>query len=299
MAPAPLVPIGRRQFTAGMAAVLAAPACSGQPSLAGELSALEAHAGGRLGIAVLSRGGRLAGYRRDERFAFCSSFKFSLAAMVLREGARGKLRLDERLAYTRADLLANSPVTEAHLGEGGMTLAALAEAAQTTSDNCAANLLLRRLGGPAALTGFWRGLGDRVSRLDDYEPALNRVAPGAVRNTTSPAAMAGVLQALLDRGGLPGAEVARLKGWMRATETGLDRLRAGLPADWVVGDKTGTGYPADLPGTWVDLAWAERPGKAPLAIAAFYQPARPTPDGDPKAPGVLAAAARIVARWAA
>jgi len=69
-----------------------------------------------------------------------------------------------------------------------------------------------------------------------------------------------------------------------------------LPAVWWVGDKTGTGLPADIPGTYVDLAWVEPPMLPPFAIAAFYQPAKPTPDGDPHGEEVLAQVGRIVAK---
>ena len=33
-----------------------------------------------------------------------------------------------------------------------------------------------------------------------------------------------------------------MKTWMIANKTGGAKLRAGLPANWVVGDKTGGGY---------------------------------------------------------
>ena len=282
--------LGRREFLGG---ALAASLPMGR---GGALAALERRSGGRLGVAVV--GGVSLSHRAGERFAFCSAFKLSLAALVLAGAEAGEWRLDERLAYTQADLLPNSPVTAAHLAEGGMSMAALAEAAHKTSDNAAANLLLRRIGGPQRLNRFWRSLGDRTTRLDAIEPALNRVPPGSLPNTTTPLAMASTLHKMLGEGGLSAPAAARLKGWMHDTQTGAHRLRAGFPADWWAGDKTGTGLPADLRGTYVDLAWVEPPGAAPFAVAAFYQPPRPTPNGDPRAESVLAEVAELVAHRA-
>jgi len=256
---------------------------------------IEQRFGGRLGFAMASPSGPVVDWRGGDRFAFCSSFKMSLAALVLDGAARGAWSLDELLPFSAADILPNSPVVKAHLSEGRLSLAALADAAQKTSDNAAANLLLRRIGGLERLNSFWRGLGDPFSRIDDYETALNRVPLGNPRNTTTPRAAAEAMVQMFARGGIKPQAAATLKSWMHDTATGKNRLRAGLPADWWAGDKTGTGLPDDIPGTYVDLAWVEPPNPPAFAIAAFYQPAKPTPDGDPSAEAILAQVGRIVA----
>lgn len=245
---------------------------------------------------MVDRHGLSLSWRQDERFAFCSSFKLSLAALILSGAGKGHWRLDDKVAFGKGDMLANSPVTGAHLNDGSMSVSALAEAAQKFSDNAATNLLLKHIGGLGAVNSFWRSLGDGVSRLDDYETALNRVPPGSERNTTTPAVMASNLYRMFGQGWLVPSVAAQLKSWMHDTTTGAKRLRAGLPADWWVGDKTGTGLPSDIPGTYVDLAWVEPPKLPPFAIAAFYQPPKPTPDGDANAEAVLAEVGRIVAQ---
>jgi beta-lactamase class A len=257
---------------------------------------LEQKFGGRLGFAMASAAGPTVDWRGGERFAFCSSFKMSLAALVLDGAARGAWSLDEEPPFSTADILPNSPVVKAHLAQGRLSMGALAEAAQKTSDNAAANLLLRRIGGLDRLNAFWRGLGDRSSRIDDYETELNRVPLGNPRNTTSPRAAAEAMVQMFARGGVKPQTAATLKSWMHDTATGAKRLRAGLPADWWAGDKTGTGLPDDIAGTYVDLAWVEPPNHSPFAIAAFYQPPKPTPDGDPNAEAILAEVGRIVAQ---
>ena len=166
--------LSRRQllaaFTPALTPLLHAQGHNDPRALAA-LQALESRAGGRLGVCLLdTASGRLMGNRLDEHFAMCSTFKLPLAAAVLRMAERGKLRLDEAIPYSEKDMLSHAPVTRLHLAEGSMTVKALTEATQTTSDNPAANLLLRRLGGPAALTAALRSMGARATRIDRMEP---------------------------------------------------------------------------------------------------------------------------------
>ena len=190
--------------------------------------------------------------------------KLPLAAAILAEVDAGRLTLDQRIRYGRADLLDTSPVTKAHVALGSLPVARLCAAAIQVSDNAAANLLLARIGGPAGLTRFFRAAGDNVTRLDRTEMALNSNLPGDPRDTTSPAAMLGFMRAVLLGDMLSPASRARLTGWMEGTTTGLARLRAGLPAGWRVGDKTGTGSGANN-----DIAIAFPPGRGPILIASY------------------------------
>ena len=235
------------------------------------LAALEARIGGRLGLAVLDTGsGRRLLHRSAERFPMCSTFKALLVGAVLTRVDRGQERLDRPVPFGRSDLLAHAPVAEARVAEGHLTVEELCAAAVVVSDNTAANLLLRSLGGPGAVTAFARSLGDADTRLDRMEPELNQSLPGDPRDTTTPAAMAGSLQALLLGSALAPASRQRLEDWMKAATTGRQKLRAGLPATWGVGDKTGAGDR----GTMNDLAILRPPGRAPLLVAAFLTGSR-------------------------
>jgi beta-lactamase class A len=230
------------------------------------LAAIEASVGGRVGVFAFDTGsGQHLAHREDERFAMCSTFKWALAAAVLARVDRHELTLDERVPYGPSDLLEYAPTTRANLSTGAMTVDALAEAAVTKSDNAAANLLLAKIDGPPGLTQFFRRVGDPVTRLDRDEPTLNANVLGDVRDTTSPRAMASLMQAVLCGTVLSEGSRDRLLHWMNACETGRERLRAGLPADWSVGDKTGTG----LEGAVNDVAIAVPPGRAPILIASF------------------------------
>ena len=168
-------------------------------------------------------------------FLLCSSFKGLLAAFVLARADRGQDDLAARIRYGRADLLGHSPVTEAHVAAGSMTVRDLCAAIVTESDNGGANLLLRHVGGPAALTAFLRGIGDPATRLDRWEMALN--FKQADHDTTTPRAITGTAQSLLLGHVLAPASRALLEHWMVTCRTGLTRLRAAFPPDWVTADK--------------------------------------------------------------
>lgn len=238
---------------------------AGQPAAA-RLGALEARAHGRLGVAAIDTGsGRRVDYRSAEPFPMCSTFKVLLSAAVLRRVDRGEERLDRRITFTQADLLEYAPVVRGRLEEGALPVGTLCAAAIEVSDNVAANLLLNAIGGPAALTAFARSLGDEKTRLDRTEPALNSAIPDDPRDTTTPAVILDDLQCLLLGGQLSPRSARQLEAWMAASVTGAGRLRAGVPADWPVAHKTGTGEH----GTTNDVALVRPPGRPPILVSAY------------------------------
>ncbi len=262
----------RRAFLLGLAVAMSADPVralpEGQLARAAEwLTALERTARGRLGVAVLDpKSGATLLHRADERFPMCSTFKLLAAAAVLKRVDAGQEVLERFVPYGKGDLLDYAPVTKAHVAAGGMTLGDLCAAAIEWSDNTAANLILTAIGGPEGFTAFVRSLGDTVTRLDRNEPALNTAVPGDPRDTTSPLAMARNLDAVLLGAVLTQASKAQLEAWLIADKVGDARLRAGLPRDWGIGDKTGTGDH----GTANAIAILRPPGRAPLLAAVYY-----------------------------
>ncbi|MFC4375067.1 class A beta-lactamase [Nocardia halotolerans] len=231
----------------------------------GGFPALESKYDARLGLSVVDTGsGDTVSYREGERFPMASTFKGLACGALLQAHPLATGYFDQVIQYTPADIVVYSPETEKHI-DTGMTVAALCDAAITLSDNTAGNLVLRLLGGPAGFTEFLRTLGDTVSRLDRWEPELNTAIPGDERDTTTAAALAADYRALVVGDALPEPERAQLTSWLRASATGADRIRAGLPADWVVGNKTGT--PAY--GSALDVAIAWPPGRAPIVLAVL------------------------------
>lgn len=254
----------------------------------------------RLGACFLDTvTGEVSGHRMEERFALCSTFKLALAAACLREADHGRIDLDEVIAYSEADLLPCAPVTRTNLAKGGMSVAELAQAAQEMSDGVAANLLVRRLGGPAALTARIREMGDTVTRLDRYEPELGLVLSADLRDTTSPLAMAQLVGRITTGDILQRGSRARLLQWMENTNTGPGRLRAGLPAAWRTGNKTGTGRAQGTTNKCNDVAVTFPPDAGPIIISAYFDSGEYTERTEARHEAVLAEVGRIAAQWAA
>jgi beta-lactamase class A len=259
--------IARRTLLAAAPVCLTGAAFAfGADDPASSLRAYERAIGGRIGLFAENEatGARIA-WRADERFHMCSSFKASLAACILTRVDRGRDRLDALVAYSERDVLpgVSAPVAKANLAKGELSVGELCQAAVELSDGTCANLLLARIGGPPALTAFWRATGDAVSRQDNYEPVSTQ--PDVLEDTTTPAAMAGTLRRFLLGDVLSPVSRERLTGWMRDCKTGRDLLRARLPKDWTVADKTGNDGKAML----VDIAIAWPGTGKPLLITAY------------------------------
>jgi beta-lactamase class A len=269
--------ITRRQFLASASAALIVPSLahaatpapnqlSGEDPLSRELAKIELASGGRLGVAVLNTttSARTL-HRGDERFPMCSTFKLVASAAVLARVDAGKQHLDQRIIFQKTDLVTYSPVTQTHTGAPGMSLAEICAAAIDYSDNTAANLILANIGGPAGFTQFARSLGDTVTRLDRIETALNESLPNDPRDTTTPSAMVANLHSLLLGSALSTSSRNQLTQWLLANTTGGTRLRAGVPATWRVGDKTGTGDH----GSTNDIGILWPPNAKPLLVCAY------------------------------
>ena len=262
-------------------------------TLSDELAALEIQAQGRLGLYVLDTvSGAEAGWRGDERFPMCSTFKTLLAARMLYLAQRDEIRLWRKLYYSPSEVVAWSPISEKRAGaNGGMTVQELCEAMVLVSDNTAANVLLEASGGPAALTQWLRELGDGTTRLDRNEPSLNTALPGDERDTTTPQTMVQSLQKLLLGDVLEGYARALLQQWLVDSRTGDKRVRAGMPGDWKAGGKTGSGERGTACDTLIVWPTAQ---SAPLLVTAYLTGSQL--DGAGRE-AVLARAGEAIKRW--
>lgn len=252
-----------------------------------DLATLEKTSGGRLGVYALDTGnGVEIRQRADERFPLCSTFKLVLASAVLAKSVEAPHLMEQRIRYAASDLLDYAPTARQHLSEG-MSVAALCRATVELSDNTAANLLIKMLGGPSAVTAYARSIGDHEFRLDRWETELNTAIPGDLRDTSTPAAMARTTRAVALGDALPASQRQTLQTWLRNCQTGAKRIRAAVPAGWEVGDKTGTGHYGSTNDTGV--IWP--PSRKPIALAIYYTQQH----ADAKTrDDVVAAAARIV-----
>ncbi|NEB40003.1 class A beta-lactamase [Streptomyces sp. SID14515] len=252
----------------------------------GDFKELERKFDARLGVYAIDTGtGREVAHNDRGRFAYNSTFKALQAAVVLR--TYSVAGLDRRVTYTREDLVANSPVTERHV-DTGMTVGELCDASVRYSDNTAANLLFDHVGGPKGLDSALETIGDRVTRMDREEPDLSRWVPGEKRDTSTPRALAEDLRAFVLGKALEKPERAQLTTWLRTNTTGAKVIKAGVPENWVVGDKTGTG---SYYGARNDIAVVWPPDSAPIVIAILSH--RGTKDAEPD-DRLIAEAASVV-----
>lgn len=290
----------RRTFLLAVAATPFAGAClpagaSDQKITRGavqeEMARLEASAQGRIGLSAINTAdGRRVQYRAEERFPVCSTFKAIAVAAILEKSTADSRLLQQRITYSKEDVEKSGygPITEKHLADG-MTIAGLCAATIQYSDNAAVNLLMKELGGPAAVTAYARSIGDHTFRLDRWEPELNSAILGDLRDTSTPAAMEKTLQRLALGDALALPQRAQLVAWLKGNTTGGKRMLAGAPKGWIVGDKTGTGSY----GTTNDIGvlW---PATGAAIVAAIYftqheKDAAPRDD-------VIASATRILTR---
>ncbi|MFF7633322.1 class A beta-lactamase [Kitasatospora sp. NPDC008050] len=294
-------PSRRAMLTLGAGAALAATVAGGGSAAAATpggsdihqaLADLEREHDARLGVfACNTVTGRRVRYRAGELFATCSAIKTVTVSAILRDLDRDGGYLAKRIHYTQQDITRSgyAPVTGTpeHLANG-MTVAELCAAAIDYSDNTAANLLMRELGGPQAVTAFCRSIGDGTTRLDRWEPELNSAEPGRVTDTTTPHAIGRTYAELVLGDVLTPPHREQLTSWLLGNTTSGARFRAGLPKDWTLGDKTGTG---DY-GTTNDVGIAWTPAGEAVVLAVL------STKHDPKAPAdepLLARTAALLA----
>lgn len=229
-------------------------------------------------------------YRADERFPICSVFKTLAAAAVLRDLDRDGEFLARRIRYTAEEAEQSGYAEVTGRPENlanGMTVEALCAAAVSASDNLAANLLLRELGGPRAITRFSRSIGDRTTGLERWEPELNSAEPWRTTDTTSPRAIGKTYGRLLLGEVLGPRDREKLTGWLLANTTNTERFRAGLGPDWILADKTGGGHEY---GVANDVGVVRAPDGPPIVMAVLT-----TKPGSPLGPRDNALVAKTAA----
>lgn len=254
-----------------------------------QIGRLEKDIGGRIGVSAIDTETNISfGYRETESFPLCSTFKVLAAGFVLARVDAGKENLERRVVYDKDKLVTYSPETEQHVGGEGMSIGELCKAAITLSDNTAGNLLLESFDGPKELTNWLRTLGDGSTRLDRWEPDLNEAKRGDPQDTTTPDAMLDTLGNMTLGSVLSEPSQNKLVEWMVGSTTGGARLRAGLPDDWKIGDKTGTGRN----GSAADIAIMWPPGHGPILVTTYVAEAKvPVSEINP----IFAEVGRIVA----
>lgn len=296
-----------------------------------DIVAIERASKGRLGVAVLDlRDRALWSHRGRERFPMQSVFKLPLGITTLQAVEAGRLRLDQTVTISPRELsLYHSPLAESFGAEPReFTLRELVRLATGESDNTATDVLMRVVGGPAAVTRTLTEGGIAGMRVDRYERvfqpeilglsgydwdrAIDRAAFGKrVRSAPEGKRRASLEASLTDErdSSTPEASVAFLEAlakgnWLREPghqtfvmalisdrKVGQDRIKAGLPAGARLAHRTGLGPTAGgLNHATNDIGLVTLADGRRFAIAIYLAGST----ADPKArAAALAATARL------
>lgn len=262
-----------RRLTAFAILLLAAVHVSADP-LEKRLAAIASRIGGVTGVAAVHlESGRRVTLNGEDRFPMASVFKVPIAIVVLRRVDAGKLSLDKRITITPEQYNpAHSPLREETGGKRAVfPVRRLLKAMVSVSDNTAADVLMGLVGGPEVITRELATPGIRIDRTE-IQMLKDLRAGGAEgylkdpRDTSTPVAMAGLMERLWKRElGLSKSSHDLLVAAMTATNTGPNRIRAGVPAGANVAHKTGT-WTAGANDAGIV---ATRDGKQHIAIAVF------------------------------
>ena len=196
------------------------------------------------GVAIIDmKTGELTEINGQEDFPLQSVFKFHIAAKVLDEIDRGRMRLDEQVKIEASEILEDtwSPLREEHGKKNlSMRLDSVLYYMVSLSDNNACDILLRRMGGPGAVNDYIRSLGVTGTRIAVNEEQMHRDWASQFQNVATPVSVVTILKKFYLREFLPGNLHDFLWAQMSLSPTGKKRLRAGVPEGTVLAHKTGT-----------------------------------------------------------
>jgi beta-lactamase class A len=224
-------------------------------------SQLEETYDARLGIFAIDTGsGKTIAYREDERFGFASTHKALSVGVLLHQNSIEDL--NKKITIKSDDLVNYNPITEKNVNTQ-MTLKELSEASISYSDNAAANLIFAEIGGPEGFEQGLRDVGDQVTDSSRIEPELNQAEPNQIQDTSTPVAMTDSLRAFTLEEHLSPEKRQLLIKWLKGNKTGDTLIRAGVPSDWEVGDKSGAGSN----GIRNDIAILWPPDREPIVLS--------------------------------
>lgn len=288
---------------AAIALAGAIPAAAKPIALEAELARVAEPAGGVVGLAAWrldGRGDKIL-VNADQPFPMASTFKVAVAGVILAKVDCGQLSLDQLVPVDPAMVVQSEGLAAIFRHPGvSVSVVNLLELMMTVSDNTATDVLTKLAGGPAAVTAWVRGqgvLGLRVDRDtagiirdffgirsgpfpealqaalkadpqleekgDDISPAFD----ADPRDTSTPRAMAALLERIFGGQALKPASTTLLNEIMERNTTGKARIRGRLPAGTPVAEKTGT-----IGGSLNDVGLITLPGnRGRVVIAAFVK----------------------------
>jgi beta-lactamase class A len=202
-----------------------------------------------------------------------SVFKLPLALTVLHLVEQRELSLDQAVRFLPQDRIlphVYSPLQDEY-PDAAVTvpLHELLRLAVSLSDNVAADILLRLVGGPKAVNTYIAALGIKGFNLQDNEAVLHHEVSAQYRNWLEPAGAVQLLRRISDDSPLSRAHTDLLLAWMTpAVRT--NRLEGALPSGVRVAHKSGTsGVDNGVAHATNDIGLILLPDGRRIAIAVF------------------------------
>jgi beta-lactamase class A len=202
-----------------------------------------------------------------------SVFKLPLALTVLHHVEEGTLSLDQPVRFLQEDRIlphVYSPLQDQYPDAGvDVPLRELLRLTVSLSDNVAADILLRLVGGPKAVNSYIAALGISGFHLQDNEAALHHEVSAQYRNWLEPAGAVQLLRKINDNSLLTREHIDLLVAWMTPADrtSGLD---GDLPDEVHVAHKSGhSDVDNGVAHATNDIALIPLPDGRQIAIAVF------------------------------
>ncbi|OOF66367.1 class A beta-lactamase [Rodentibacter sp. Ppn85] len=192
-----------------------------------------------IGVALLSAEGKvLFEYQGNRAFPLNSTHKAFVCGIALDLSEDNLLSFNYQFPIQSSDIVSYSPITQ---HKTAMSLTELCSAAVSYSDNTAANLIVKQIGGVKVVSNYFKRQGLTQTRLDRTEPEMNRDNLKKGLDLTTPIEAVQLLHQFIFGDLLTQASKVRLTQWMLDDQVANDLLRSTLPRDWKIADKTGAG----------------------------------------------------------
>jgi beta-lactamase class A len=246
-----------------------------QDALRQQIAAIAAEAHGKVSVACSLPGTALnCDINAFAHAPMQSTFKAPLALTALHQVERGKLSLDDPVRFLASDRIlpsTYSPLQDEYPAAGvDIPLRRLLELAVSASDNVAADIVLRIIGGPEMVGRYIQECGIEGFHIEDNEKGLQRDAAAQYRNWFEPAGAVQFLRLVSDHPPITGEHASLLLGWMRDSTRGNQRIKGQLPAATIVMHKPGTsGTDHSVTAATNDIGLIILPDGRRLAIAIF------------------------------
>lgn len=253
-----------------------------------------------VGVAVIFNGSELITINNIYRYPMLSTMKFHQALAVLDYVNRHGETLDKELLVSKDDLLpgTHSPMRDANPnGNFTITIGDLLKYSVIRSDNIASDILARHIGGQRAVNDYIHKLGIRDVSITATEAEMHEDVSNQYLNWTTPSAAALTIETFLQNNLFPEGYKLFLQRAMTESETGKDKLFAGLPKKNVLlAHKTGSSDRNEY-GVKVgdnDMGFVVLPDGQYYTIAVFIMNSRETDEANAR---LMADISRAVYRF--